>query len=119
MDQATTEITTAGTSRARAFYELTKPGIAGYVMITAGASAFVGSSGSLGLLPAIHTILGTGIATAGALSLNQYVERDYDAIMVRTRGRPLPSKRLEPTEAFLFGIALLLGGLIYLALSVG
>ena len=119
MDQATTENTTAGTSRARAFYELTKPGIAGYVMITAGASAFVGSGGSLGLLPAIHTILGTGIATAGALSLNQYAERDYDARMVRTRGRPLPSKRLEPTEALLFGTTLLLGGLIYLALAVG
>ena len=119
MDQATTENTTAGTSRARAFYELTKPGIAGYVMITAGASAFVGSGGALGLLPAIHTILGTGIATAGALSLNQYAERDYDARMVRTRGRPLPSNRLEPTEALLFGTALLLGGLIYLALAVG
>ena len=119
MDQATTEDTTAGTSRARAFYELTKPGIAGYVMITAGTSAFVASGGSIGLLPAVHTILGTGLATAGALSLNQYVERDYDAKMVRTRGRPLPSQRLEPTEALIFGAALLFGGLIYLAITVG
>jgi protoheme IX farnesyltransferase len=119
MDPSTTEIASAGTSRVRAFYELTKPGIAGYVMITAGASAFVGSGGSIGLLPAIHTIFGTGIATAGALSLNQYAERDYDAKMVRTRGRPLPSKRLEPIEALLFSAALLLGGLIYLAIAVG
>jgi protoheme IX farnesyltransferase len=119
MDPSTTEITPAGTSRARAFYELTKPGIAGYVMITAGASAFVGSHGSLGLLAAVHTMLGTGIATAGALTLNQYVEREEDAIMVRTRARPLPSKRLEPTEAFAFGNALIMFGLIYLALSVG
>jgi len=119
MDQATNDNAAAGTSRARAFYELTKPGITGYVMITAGASAYVASGGSLALLPAIHTILGTGIATAGALSLNQYAERDYDAMMVRTRGRPLPSKRVEPTEVFLFSIALLLGGLIYLALAVG
>ena len=119
MDPATTQDTSASTSRARAFYELTKPGIAGYVMITAGASAFVASSGTLGLLTAIHTMLGTGIATAGALSLNQYAERDYDAKMIRTRGRPLPSKRLEPMEAFVFGATLLLGGLIYLALAVG
>ena len=119
MDQATNENTTEGTSRARAFYELTKPGITGYVMITAGASAYVASGGSLALLPAIHTILSTGVATAGALSLNQYAERDYDAMMVRTRGRPLPSKRLEPMHAFFFGVTLLLGGLIYLALAVG
>ena len=105
--------------RTRAYFELTKPGIASYVMITAGVSAFVGSRGTLGLLPAIHTVLGTGLATAGALSLNQYVERDPDAVMHRTRGRPLPTKRLEPMPALAFGAALLLGGIAYLAIAVG
>jgi protoheme IX farnesyltransferase len=106
-------------SRPRAYYELTKPGIAGYVMITAGASAFVGTNGDLSLATAIHTMFGTGLATAGALSLNQYVERDVDAVMHRTRGRPLPTGRLEPMEALAFGSALLMGGLIYLALFLG
>lgn len=106
-------------SRFRAFYELTKPGIAGYVMVTAGASAYVGSSGVLGLATAIHTIVGTGLATGGALSLNQYVEREFDAIMTRTRNRPIPSARVTPMEALAFGTLLLMGGLVYLASFVG
>jgi protoheme IX farnesyltransferase len=106
-------------SRVRAFYELTKPGIAGYVMVTAGASAYVASSGTIGLATAIHTIVGTGLATGGALSLNQYAEREYDAIMTRTRNRPIPSARVTPMEALAFGTVLLMGGLVYLASFVG
>jgi heme o synthase len=109
----------ASPSRFRAFYELTKPGIAGYVMVTAGASAYVGSAGTLELSTAIHTIVGTGLATGGALSLNQYVERDFDAIMTRTRNRPIPSARVTPMEALAFGTVLLMGGLVYLASMVG
>ena len=107
------------TGRVRAFYELTKPGIAGYVMVTAGAAAYVGSGGTLDLAAAIHTIVGTGVATGGALSLNQYVERDIDAVMTRTRRRPIPSGRVTPMEALAFGAVLLMGGLVYLAGMVG
>ena len=57
--------------------------------------------------------------TAGALTLNQYVEREADAVMHRTRGRPLPTGRVDPIEALAFGSALLLGGLIYMAVVVG
>lgn len=108
-----------GAARLRAYYELTKPGIAGYVMVTAGASAFVASRGRIELGLAVHTMLATGIATAGALSLNQFVERDADAVMHRTRGRPLPTARIEPMEALAFGSLLLFGGLVYAALAVG
>jgi len=106
-------------SRLKAYYELTKPGIAGYVMITAGVSAFVASRGSVSLPLALHVMAGTGLATAGALSLNQYVEREADAAMVRTRTRPLPTGRVSPMAAVGFGAALLMGGLVYLALTVG
>ncbi len=118
VDSAPTETTTKP-SRARAYYELTKPGIAGYVMITAGVSAFVGSRGDLAMSVALHTMAGTGMATAGALTLNQYVERDADAIMERTRTRPLPTGRVEPMEALAFGTILLMGGLVYLSLALG
>jgi heme o synthase len=119
MSEEKTEPAAASDSRMRAYYELMKPGIAGYVMITAGAAAFVGSRGTIDLLFAVHTMLGTGIATAGALTLNQYVERDVDAIMHRTRQRPLPSGRLRPSEALAFGLVLLVGGLAYLGALVG
>jgi protoheme IX farnesyltransferase len=118
MDQAT-PIDSARPSRLRAYYELTKPGITGYVMITAGVSAYVASRGRIELLAALHAILGTGLSTAGALALNQFVERDFDARMTRTQGRPLPSGRLTPGEAAVCGALLLAAGLAYLALASG
>ncbi|HSG46393.1 MAG TPA: UbiA family prenyltransferase, partial [Longimicrobiales bacterium] len=103
----------------RAFYELTKPGIAGYVMVTAGVSAFVASRGQLAVSTALHVMAATGLATAGALALNQYVERELDAVMVRTRYRPLPAGRVAPMTAFIFGSSLLMAGVIYMALALG
>jgi len=115
----TTAIDTTRPSRLRAFYELTKPGIAAYVMITAGVSAVVASHGDVRLLLLLHTVLGTGLATAGALALNQHVERDADAVMTRTRLRPLPTRRLSPHESLGFGTALLVAGLAYLVVACG
>jgi protoheme IX farnesyltransferase len=106
-------------ARLRAYYELTKPGITAYVMITAGVSAYVASRGALGLATAFHAIVGTGLATGGALALNQYMEREADAVMLRTRGRPLPSGRLAPREALLWGVLLLLAGIGHLAYRSG
>jgi len=105
--------------KVRALYELTKPGIAGYVMITAGVSYYVGTRGQADFLPITHTLVGVALGTAGALALNQYVERDVDAIMTRTQTRPLPSGRLSPLEALAFGWGLLLVGLVYLGVTVG
>jgi protoheme IX farnesyltransferase len=105
--------------RLRASYELTKPGITAYVMITAGVSAYVASRGTVGLVTAFHAILGTGLSTAGALALNQYVEREVDAVMIRTRHRPLPSRRLSPRQALVVGLALLVAGLGHLAYRSG
>ena len=118
MDEPTTTSPARGAERLRAYYELTKPGIAGYVMITAGVAAFVGSGGRLDLVVAVLTMIGTGIATAGALALNQYVEREVDGIMLRTRTRPIPSGRLTPLECLVFGMVLLVTGLVWLLVLV-
>jgi protoheme IX farnesyltransferase len=106
-------------ARARAYYELTKPGIAGFVMITAGVAYYVGAGGRAAFLPVFHTLFGTVVATAGALALNQYLERGVDARMRRTRKRPLPSGRLHPMEALVFGAILVVGGVLHLGLTVG
>ena len=110
---------TPARGKAGALSELTKPGIAGYVMMTAGVSYYVASGGRVEVLPLIHTLLGVALGTAGALALNQYVERDVDAVMTRTSKRPLPSGRLRPAEALAFGWALLVVGVVYLGLMVG
>ena len=106
-------------SRATSYYELTKPGIAGFVTILAGVSFYVAARGESDLLPMLNTLVGTALATAGALALNQYAEREVDALMTRTRTRPLPSGRMEPREALAFGALLLALGVGYLAATVG
>ena len=104
---------------AGSYYELTKPGIAGFVTILAGVSYYVTSRGEGDFSRILNTLLGTAVATAGALALNQYTERGVDAIMSRTRTRPLPSGRMEPREALAFGVLLLALGVGYLAATVG
>jgi protoheme IX farnesyltransferase len=58
------------------------------------------------------------LAAAGTLALNQYMERESDAVMQRTQRRPLPDGRLQPREAVCFGIAVTILGLGYLAIAV-
>ncbi|HSR42055.1 MAG TPA: heme o synthase, partial [Longimicrobiales bacterium] len=95
------------------------PGIAGYVAMTAGVCFYVAARGRPDLVALAHTVAGTVVATGGALALNQYVERDVDARMMRTRYRPLPAGRLAPREALAFGVALLALGVGYLWGTVG
>lgn len=106
-------------SRFAAYCELTKPGIAGYVMVAAGVSYFVAAAGAPELVALLHVVVGTAASTAGALALNQYIERRLDALMERTRSRPLPSGRVDPGEALVFGSALLALGLGYLLVAAG
>ena len=106
-------------SRLAVFYELTKPGIAGYVMVTAGVGYLVAAGGTADFLPVLWTLIGTVLATGGALALNQFVEWELDALMERTRDRPIPSGRLGPMEAFFFGNLLAIGGIALLFFTVG
>jgi len=101
------------------YYELTKPGIAGYVMVTAGVAYLVAAGGTADFVPVFWTLVGTALATGGALALNQFVEWELDATMERTRSRPIPSGRLGPKEAFFFGNSLALGGIGLLFFTVG
>jgi protoheme IX farnesyltransferase len=66
----------------------------------------------------IHTLLGTLLVAGGTGTLNQYVERRFDAQMRRTARRPLASGRIDSSHALWFGISLSLAGTVYLALAV-
>ena len=105
--------------------ELTKPGITLFVAITAVAGYLVAASqtvaGSQAVAPAaaLHLVLGVVLATAGALALNQYIERGPDALMARTRGRPIPSGRIPPLHAAIFGALLLAAGIGHLWFWLG
>lgn len=106
-------------SHAAALYELTKPGIAGYVVVATGVGYYVAVGGAVLWAPLLHTLLGTVLATGGALALNQFIEREADALMHRTRSRPLPSGRLRPWQALVFGLLLVVAGVGHLWFWVG
>jgi heme o synthase len=88
-------------------------------MVASGVAYMVAAGGRADFLPVVFTLLGTVLATGGALALNQFVEWELDALMERTRSRPIPSGRLGPGKAFLFGNALALGGVGLLYWTVG
>jgi protoheme IX farnesyltransferase len=100
------------------YVELTKPRIAVLVLVTVAAGAFFASAGAVDGLVLLHAIGGTALVAAGASALNQLLERRTDAQMARTANRPLPSGRLTPLEVLLFGLALSVGGLVWLAFAL-
>jgi protoheme IX farnesyltransferase len=99
--------------------EMTKPGITLMVVMTA-ALGFLLAPGEPGLFSwrLLATLLGTGLVASGASVLNQFWEREPDALMHRTAGRPLPAGRIAPDVALLFGVALGVCGMVELALAV-
>ncbi len=97
---------------------LTKPRVVLMVLITTSIGYYLGSGADLAWATLLHTLVGSALACAGALALNQYIERDLDALMERTRMRPLPAGRLRPATALAFGLLFALGGLSYMALGV-
>ena len=98
--------------------ELTKPGITVMVVLTAGLGFLLAQRDGISFVLLVHTLLGTGLVSAGASVLNQVVERETDALMRRTAQRPLPAGRMDPDVALLFGVALAVAGLAELALGV-
>lgn len=104
--------------RAADFFELAKPRVVIMVLITAFVGFYVGSAALPDYLRLINMLLGTALAAGGTLALNQFMERQSDALMQRTRHRPIPDGRVQPGEAFWFGAVVTLAGLAYLALAV-
>ena len=99
------------------YLELSKSRIVLMVLITT-AAGFLFASPAVDPLLMLHTLIGTALVAAGTNALNQYVERDLDAKMHRTRLRPLPAGRITPRAALLFSCAIAVIGTIYLALAV-
>lgn len=109
---------TSTRQRVADYVELTKPRVVLMVLVTTLVGYYLGSWSTPDALLLLHTMLGTALAAGGTLALNQYMERDLDARMERTRRRPLPEGRLHPNEALALGMALVVAGIAYLALRV-
>ena len=101
-----------------AYVVLTKPDVTFLVVITTVAGFYLGSHGALDWIRLLHTLCGTMLVAGGTAALNQYVERDMDAVMRRTASRPLPSGQLQPGEVLLFGVGTIVLGAAWLILAV-
>lgn len=101
-----------------AFVELSKPRIVSMVLVTTTLGFFLGSSGLREWPLLLLTLFGVGCATGGAAVLNNYLERDVDAKMERTRHRALPTGLIAPEHALAYGVSLVLAGVIILARGV-
>ena len=100
------------------FLVLTKPRVVVMVLVTTAVGFYLGSPGGLDVVRLFHALLGTALAAGGTIALNQYLEREGDALMERTRRRPLPDGRLDPSEALAFGVGITAAGLAYMLLMV-
>lgn len=106
------------TAKLRDYLTLTKPEVNLLILMTTSAGYYLGGQGAFRLAGMLHTLLGTLLVASGTAALNQYMERRYDAQMLRTAQRPLVSGRVSPREALSFGLLLSAGGGVYLALMV-
>ena len=97
---------------------MTKPGIVMMVLVTTALGFYFADHGFHQPWVLLWTLIGSGLSCGGATVLNQYLERDVDALMQRTKKRPIPMGVISPAEALGFGISLILIGLLILCWKV-
>jgi heme o synthase len=97
------------------YVQLAKPRLNLLVVATSAAGYYLGGPSSTDLPLMAQAVAGTALVAGGAAVLNQLYERDTDALMRRTRLRPLPDGRVSPGDARIFGLGLTIAGLLLLA----
>jgi protoheme IX farnesyltransferase len=110
-------VMTAAHARSRDFVALAKPRLNLLVVASTLVGYAMADGEPLGLVRIGGLLLGTGLVAGGASAFNQVIERDLDALMKRTRTRPLPDGRLQPIEGLLFGGAITLSGLLMIVVA--
>lgn len=100
-------------SRLADYLQLVRPRMAVMILITVLLGGWLAAIGSAPTELLLHAVISTALVTASASALNQYLERDSDALMRRTMNRPLPAGRMTPVEVLGFGVVLGCVGLTY------
>lgn len=98
------------------YSELTKPNITFLVVLSSAAGFCLGTAGPLNYLRLFHLMAAVALLSSGIGALNQFMERDLDGRMHRTEHRPLPTGKISPLPALLFGMGITVAAEAYLAL---
>ncbi len=106
-----------GDSRVADFIALLKPRVMSLVVFTGFAGLYV-APGDLHPLLAAVAVLAIAVGAGAAGAINMWYERDIDALMTRTRGRPIPSGRVAPADALAFGVVLSLFSVMMMGLAL-
>src|SRR2546421_3093293 len=101
---------------ARDYLELTKPKVQSLLLFTTVTTMYV--AGTPPISRVVLACLGGALSAGGAGAINHYLDRDIDAVMRRTRNRPVPAGRISPRAALTYGIALGLASFVLLASTV-
>jgi protoheme IX farnesyltransferase len=99
------------------FAELVKARLTLLVLLTTAVGFYLGAENPVNYLRFFHALFGTALAAASAAALNQWWERRADALMRRTKTRPIPAGRMPARDALVIGLLLAAAGIVYLALS--
>lgn len=97
--------------------ELVKARLTLLVLVTTAVGYYLGAGTPLDRAGFFHAVFGTALAAAGAAALNQWWEHGFDALMLRTKSRPIPAGRMQPRDAFIIGAGLAVAGVAYLAVT--
>src|SRR5947208_14153724 len=100
------------------FSQLIKTRLTFLVLVTTGVGFYVGTRGSVDLVRLSNVLVGAALAAAGASALNQWWERDLDALMSRTRMRPVPAGRMRGGGALTLGWFMAVCGVISFGVPV-
>ncbi len=96
------------------YIALTKPRVTWLILMSTAIGYWFGTSTGIDWLVLLHAIIGTGLLASGTFTLNQWYERDADSRMHRTKQRPLPTGRITPRAAIVFGFILSVVGFVEL-----
>jgi protoheme IX farnesyltransferase len=102
----------------RTYLELTKLRIVTLLLFTTLTAMVIAANGIPPMAILLPTLIGGALSAAGASVINQYLDRDLDAKMTRTARRPIPSGRVAPINALLFGLALIAWSTLILGVLV-
>jgi protoheme IX farnesyltransferase len=108
---------TAARSRTADYVALTKPRLNLLVVATTAAGCYLGAGAGLDVTLLFHVVCGTALVAGGSAAFNQIAERHVDALMERTKHRPVAEGRLSVRDALVFAAVLSIAGLAWLALA--